>query len=153
LTESYLANKMKKKIVKKEEETFAFVKLYDSLEVRKELLKIALDDTKLLRDYEAYKNITKQKEEMIKAFSERMTEINGLVNELRKENFPYVKKVEEELKKEEEIKRIRNKGMKVKVIKEDVEKPLKITRKPSTQEDKLDVELRDLQNRLNRLGI
>ncbi len=143
---------MKKKVVKKEEETFAFVKLYDSLEVRKELLKIALDDTKLLRDYEAYKNITKQKEEMIKAFSERMIDINGLVNELRKENFPYIKKVEEELKKEEEIKRIRNKGMKIKIIKE-TEKPLKITRKPSTQEDKLDVELRDLQNRLNKLGI
>ncbi len=143
---------MKKKVVKKEEETFTFVKLYDSLEVRKELLMIALDDTKLLRDYEAYKNITKQKEVMIKAFSERMTEINGLVNELRKDNFPYIKKVEEELKKEEEIKRIRNKGMKVKVVNEEM-KPLKISRKPATHEDKLDQELRDLQNRLNRLGI
>ncbi len=73
---------MKKKVVKKEQEAFTFVKLYDSLEVRKELLRVALDDTKLLRDFEAYKNITKRKDDMINLFSDRMAEINELINEL-----------------------------------------------------------------------
>lgn len=109
------------------------VKLDNPISKRKDILRSAIDATKMLKEYERSKILFVKKHALIDRLSEKMIAIRDLSGRLAS-NLP----LEREKSKKVEFKEIKE----IKIIKE----------KPTTK-DKYDIEIEDIENKINNIEI
>lgn len=148
--------KQSKKIPKEErkhnENSSMYFKIDLPLELRKGILKTAIEVTQLLKRHEGFKGLRHLRAETYQEFNKIYKEIDLLSRKLRTKDLPVIKKVREEIKKAE--------------VQE--QRPVHVVQHPGpvnalqgterprlhiSEEDKIDNELREIQRRLHSLDI
>lgn len=153
-------NKIKKENSSKKpkDSTVTFVKMDGPLAIRKGVLQSAIFATELLRDYERYKALKEEKAVRSKQLIEIFNEIESLFRRLRTSDLPIFDKVEQEIKKSEMFKqRMFEPPTKTKVVKaRTVQKQeVKVVqpKKVISVEEKFDLDIKDIQDKLNNLEL
>ena len=108
-----------------------FVRLFDSSLVRRNILKSALDSTRLLKYHTRYKTLKKEK-------SKRINELKGILENIDELMIDLNKKIPDVKENKKEIKV--------------ASKKRKISKQESYHPSKLDKELRDIEEKLNNLN-
>jgi|SRR3989338_2145295 len=109
----------------------AYIKIGHPLALRRDVLKSALETTRLLREYETYKRLRKEKVDRIKALKLLMNDIKIDLGILQEKYLPPL----HENKIEEKVKKMQPK--KTPEVKSDLER--------------LGLELKDIENKLREL--
>ncbi len=112
--------------------------------LRKEILSAAIDATKLLKDYEEFVALKNKKLKTLRYLHREMKEIKRLSKEFNEDRFPVIP--------HEEVHAKKSVVKKVEEPKPEVVKPVKVaTKKSSTEVDRLNDELREIEEKLGRL--
>lgn len=155
----------KKHLAKKEhtthkhrDKTVTYVRVDSPLAIRKGVLQSAIWGTELLRNYERYKALKEEKIVRSKQLVEIFNEIETLFRRLRTIDLPVFDRVEEELKKSEVFKeRMFSPPKNAKVVKGNklVRQEVRVVepRKVISTEERLDIDIKDIQDKLNNLEL
>jgi len=133
------------------------VRIDNSINTRKEILKTALDTTRLLKDFEKFKDIRERKTNEIKKLHKVFKEIKLLKSHLKRYGLP---SLPEDVKKEIAIRQKKvapiEKPIKVITPKEAIKVKKKVTKKKivkkqKTPTDKLSADISEIENMLKNL--
>jgi hypothetical protein len=136
-----------------EEKSAMYFRVDAPVELRKEILKTAIDTTQLLKRYESFKALHHLKSEVYQDFNKSYKEIEILTKKLTTKDLPVIERVQENVRKarnaEEKMAHIRQQpSLRVESsIKEDT----KEEKHYFSEDERLDNELRDIQSRLRKL--
>lgn len=140
-----------------EKEDFMYFRVDTPLELRKEILKSAIDTTQILRRYESYKGLSHLKSEVYQDFNRVYKDIDDLSRKLRTKDLPVIEKVREDVKKarlsEQKSVVVHQQDFREQINSQMPKQQEAIIEKHAlTDQEKLDDELRDIQSRLRKLG-
>ena len=143
---------------KAKDRTVTYVKVDTPLAIRKGVLQSAIWGTELLRNYERYKSLKEEKVVRSKQLLDIFKEIEVLFKRLRTVDLPVFDRVEEELKKSEVFKeRMFAPPQKGKIVKSQATtKPQAKVVEPKkviSTEERLDIDIQDIQDKLNNLSL
>lgn len=130
------------------------VRVDNHKDLRRDLLKCALDSTRLLRDYEKFRKIRNEKEKRVKELHNIFKEIKVLKSQLKRYGLPELpKEVKVEIKARERKFEVPTKVITpkqaLKVTKKSPKK--KAIKKKTIVKDKLSSEIDEIENMLKNL--
>ncbi|MBI2670897.1 hypothetical protein HYX18_02895 [Candidatus Woesearchaeota archaeon] len=139
-----------------EEKSVMYFKVDYPLELRKEVLKTAIEATQLLKRYEAFKGLLHLRHETYSDFNKIYKDIEFLSKKLRNRDLPVISKVQEDIKK---VKIAEQRKMQMR--QQQIVQKIEMGKSPSVEEHKhhlseverLDEELREIQQRLRNLDV
>lgn len=153
-------NKVKKEnnSKKQKDHTVTYVRVDSPLVIRKGVLQSAIWTTELLRNYERYKVLKEEKAARSKQLVDIFNEIEALFRRLRTSDLPIFDRVEQEIKKSEMFKqRVTSEPSKTKIVKTQVipkqEVRVVTPKKTVSAQEKLDLDIKDIQDKLNSLDL
>lgn len=142
-------------VTAKKESTAMYFRIDYPIELRKEILKAAIDTTQLLKRYESLKALSHLRSEVYQDFNKKYKELEILTRKLSTKDLPVIERVRSD------VKRARSSEQKMMSAINEIPIP-----KPSvkseehresrqlrqlSEDEKLDQELRLIQDRLKRL--
>jgi hypothetical protein len=136
-----------------EEKSIMYFRIDNPVELRKEILKTAIDTTQLLKRYESFKALHHLRSEVYQDFNRSYKELEILTKKLGTKDLPVIERIQEDVKKarnaEEKIAHIKQQPISM------IERPIKEDNKEEkhyfSEEDRLDSELMDIKSRLRKL--
>jgi hypothetical protein len=129
---------IKKSVSSKGNEDPVYVQFREPLANRKRILKAAIDAAKLLQNYEEIRALRKEKENMLKNFSEVVTEAKVIHKRLIERVLPHIK--------------IEKKIMPKKIERTETKVQTEIRKvKPKNDVERLQDELKDIEEKLAKL--
>ena len=143
---------------KHKDKTVTYVRVDNPLIIRKSVLQSAIWGTQLLRNYERYKALKEEKIVRSKQLVEIFNEIEALFRRLRTIDLPVFDRIEQELKKSEVFKeRMFAPPTKTKVLRPQrtlrQEARIVEPKKVISTEERLDIDIKDIQDKLNNLDV
>jgi len=152
------SHKEEKHIVHKEhkaEKPSMYFRLKSPLDVRREVLISAIDVTQLLRKYEGFKGLRHLRTEIYQDFNKVYHDLEILIKKLRTEDIPVIEGIQKDLKKakaaEDKMLHMERQEYKHPVKEEKKEEDIHVSPR-FTEDDRLERDLRNIQERLNRLN-
>ncbi len=142
-------------VASKKVSTAMYFRVDYPIELRKEILKAAIDTTQLLKRYESFKALSHLRAEVYQDFNKSYKELEILTKRLTTKDLPVIERVREDIKKA----RHSEQKMMSSIHELPIPKPSLMSDKDResvrsrnlSEDEKLDDELRLIQDRLKRL--